>query len=205
MLGLSAGLHYPKFTSSIIRLNVGRKGFIQGVSNSNFTTAHQMPNASSIADTATGTKTIQYLQTSSRGGTSHRFQRIYLYFNVSGVSTISSAKLELKFSSTPDANLILIPSTAFGGDGGTALGALDYFVNSDYTSAPYSDSYTVDGTSGVKAIPLSAAGVNAINNNDSFITALIEYDVDEQISDPGSSTNRTTTIDLSSEVVLILQ
>ena len=65
---------------------------------------------------------------SGRGGRStYRLESSYMYFDTSGITgTVASAKFEIVGSSGDDGSVIAVKSTAFGGDGGTALSTGDF-------------------------------------------------------------------------------
>ena len=70
----------------------------------------------------------------------------------------------------------MIKSTAFGGDGGTALATSDHFSSLDYSTA-YSSELTTWST-GNNEYTLTAAALADIKNNDHFTLAIIDHDND---------------------------
>ena len=61
------------------------------------------------------------------GGNTFRVERSFMYFDTSGITgTVASAKFELVGSTAADGSVIAVKSTAFGGDGGTALSTADF-------------------------------------------------------------------------------
>jgi hypothetical protein len=57
-----------------------------------------------------------------RGATLYKVSRSFMYFDTSGITgTVSAATIKIKGAYYNDASVIAVKSTAFGGDGGTAL------------------------------------------------------------------------------------
>ena len=60
------------------------------------------------------------------GGSTYRVLRSFMWFDTSGISgTVGSATIKVHGTSANDGSVIPVKSTAFGGDGGTALAAGD--------------------------------------------------------------------------------
>ena len=95
MLGLSNGLIYPSSPTGVVHtVTTTRIGWIQGVSNETFSTARET--GDSVSDSVTtGQLQVQYFLTEGARGNNHRFQRVYLYFDVSGISGVTGGKLYL--------------------------------------------------------------------------------------------------------------
>ena len=181
-------------------INISRQGHITGVNNANFNTARTSEvGLLVVTDGITGTKPVQYFH-SVRG---KRFQRAFLYFDTSGITgTLSAAHIDVAGGgASPDPNdTIMIKSTAFGGDGGTALAASDFYSSLDYSTA-YSTELTSWSTSGNNEYTLTAAALADIKNNNHFTLAIIEHDSDYTNSDQGTGVydiyiNFNTTITL---------
>jgi hypothetical protein len=170
-------------------INVNRKGSGLGASSSSFSTA-RTGNAASVTDGVTGNQTqvVQYFQSSGRGGGTIRFKRVFLYFDTSGITdTLSAAHIDITRYGTASANdgsTIMLKSTAFGGDGGTALATTDFYAEIDY-STEYS---TELGTfaSGNNEYTLTVAALADIKANDHFTLAIVEHDADYSITDTGN-------------------
>lgn len=178
MLGLSAGLHYPKFPSGKIVLPINRFGWIQGVTHGTFLTAYTMGDPGNVEDNPSGNKSTQYFYSASRGGTTHRFQRTFFYFQTAGINSTPTNGV-FRFHSNSfisGTGVILLVSEAFGGDGLTALSAADFHLQTDY-SKPYSLEY--DATSGAgtgwNEIPLNGDALNAINTLNDFIFVMVTH------------------------------
>ena len=128
--------------------------------------------------------------TAGRGSNTYRVARSYFYFDTSGITgTLSDATLKIFGKSVSSADIIVIKSDAFGGDGGTALASTD-FNNIDFSTA-YSAELTTWSTSGYNDLVLNAAALSDIKNNDAFIVCTTEYDHDYSDSAPSSETIRS--------------
>ena len=161
-------------------INISRQGHGIGVTSGSFSTARTSA-ASSVTDGVTGNEVVQYFH-SGRG---KRFQRVFLYFDTSGITgTLSAAHIDVTGGGTSgDPNdTIMIKSTAFGGDGGTALATSDFYSSLDYSTA-YSTELTSFSTSGNNEYTLTAAALADIKNNDHFTLAIVEHDSDYTNSD----------------------
>ena len=118
-------------------INVNRQGLGTGSSNGNFATARSNA-AGSVSDGVTGEGDVQYFNTAR----TKRFKRVFLHFDTSGITgTVTAAHIDINGGSSADADpndTIMIKSTAFGGDGGTALATSDHFSSLDYYSCSFS-------------------------------------------------------------------
>ena len=176
-------------------INSNRVGNAIGF-NSNFTTARQTSNVVSDG-TFSNTAAISYQFSAGRGGGTHRFQRSFIHFDVSSVTgTVSNAKLRLLGNTNTSSDLIVLKSTAFGGDGGTALSSTDYFTNTDYSTA-YSAEVTSWSASS-NEITLNSTAEGDIQNNDDFIVVLVNHNNDFSNSAAGSTTTQNSGLNLSS-------
>ena len=175
-------------------INISRQGVGTGVTNGDFATARSNA-ASAVTDGITGEADVQYFSS----GRTKRFKRVFLYFDTSGITgTLSSATVEVDGGSVSDADpndTILIKSSAFGGDGGTALATSDHFSSLDYTTA-YSAELTVWNTSTNKYV-LTAAALADIKNNDHFTLAIIDNDNDYANSDTTATADVTIDFDVT--------
>tara|TARA_E500000305_G_scaffold80344_1_gene66108 strand:- start:11133 stop:11792 length:660 start_codon:yes stop_codon:yes gene_type:complete len=174
-------------------INVNRKGWGQSSGSSSFSTARSGA-AASVVDGVTGTKNVQFF--SGRG--THRFDRVFLHFDTSGItSTLSAAHIDVDGgSSSPDPNdTIIIKSTAFGGDGGTALATSDMYSSLDYGTA-YSNELTTWSTSN-NEYTLTAAALADIKNNDHFTVAIIDHDNDYANTDTASTSDFNINFDVT--------
>jgi len=171
-------------------INISRQGSATGSVSSNFNTARTSA-AGSVTDGDTASSfLVQFFKSSGRGGGTLRFKRIFLYFDTSGItSTLSAAHIDITSggASADPNDTILLKSTAFGGDGGTALATSDFFAEIDY-STPYSSELTTwTSTNNNNEYTLNAAALADIKNNDHFTLALVDHDSDYANSEPGGS------------------
>tara|TARA_B100001059_G_scaffold83511_1_gene81603 strand:+ start:3072 stop:3758 length:687 start_codon:yes stop_codon:yes gene_type:complete len=128
--------------------------------------------------------------TAGRGSSDFRVTRTFMYFDTSGINvTLADATLKLYgHTTTPSADIIVVKSTAFGGDGGTSLAAGD--MDSFDDSTPYSSEFTSFASNTFNNISLNATALADIKNNDAFIICIMEHDHDFQNSAP-SNTNKS--------------
>lgn len=185
-------------------INVNRTGKGTGVISSNFNTA-RTSNAASVVDGPSGVRAnaVQYFSSAGRGGGTKRFKRVFFHFDTSGItSELSAAHIDVGMGTTTigDPNdTIMVKSTAFGGDGGTALATTDFFSSIDYSTA-YSTELTSPST-GNNEYTLTSAALTDIENNDHFTLALIEHDNDFANSDQGDGAYDIT-VDFDTTITL---
>ena len=209
MLGLSTGLHYPKFTDAKIVLSVNRFGWIQGVTHGTFATARQMADPSEVSDNPTANKFTAYRYLAARGASTHRFQRVFFYFQTASVNSIPSNGI-FRFNASSwlaNTGVILLTSEAFGGDGLTAMAPLDFFNETDYTK-PYSIEYD-SGSTGWIEISLNSACLNGIGTGQGIIFTMVTHthDYGDTEATGGSSVQRGVEVrlgDASYPIELIL-
>jgi hypothetical protein len=169
----------------VATINVNRQGAGTGITNGTFATARSNA-ASAVTDGGSGTHNVQYF-----AGRTKRFQRVFLHFDTSGItSTLSAAHINISGNgSSPDPNdTIMVKSTAFGGDGGTALVTSDHFSSIDYGTA-YSNELTSWNAISNNEFTLTAAALADIKNNDHFTLAIIDHDNDYTNSDATSTSD----------------
>jgi len=175
-------------------INVNRQGIGQGIANGNFNTARTNA-ASAVTDGITGEADVQYFIS----GRTKRFKRVFLHFDTSGITgTVTAAHIDVNggSGSDPDPNdTIIIKSTAFGGDGGTALATSDHFSSLDYSTA-YSSELTTWST-GNNEYTLTAAALADIKNNDHFTLAIVDKDNDYDNSDTTATADITIDFDVT--------
>jgi microcystin-dependent protein len=178
-------------------INVNRQGRIVGLANTNFSTA-RTSDSGTATDGVSGDQSVQYFI----GRGKKRFARVFLHFDTSGITgTLSAANINVTGGgSSPDPNdTIIIKSTAFGGDGGTALATSDMYSSLDYSTV-YSTSLTTWSTSGNNEYTLTAAALADIKNNDHFTLAIIDHDNDYANTD--TATVSDVTIDFDTTITL---
>jgi len=177
-------------------INVNRQGVGTGIGNGTFSTARSNA-ASAVTDGITGNFDVQFFT-----GRSKRFKRAFLHFDTSGITgTLSAAHIDITgggLSANPN-DTIMVKSTAFGGDGGTALATSDHFSSLDYSTA-YSNELTTWSTSGNNEFVLTASALADIKNNDNFTVAIIDNDNDYA----NSATTATSDITINFNVTITL-
>ena len=178
-------------------INVNRQGLGTGSDSGNFATARSNA-ASSVSDGITGEGDVQYFNSAR----TKRFKRVFLHFDTSGITgTLSAAHIDVNGGSASDADpndTIMIKSSAFGGDGGTALATSDHYSSLDYSTA-YSTELTTWST-GNNEYTLTAAALADIKNNDHFTLAIVDKDNDYD----NSSTTATADITIDFDVTITL-
>ena len=175
-------------------INVNRQGLGTGSNSGSFATARSNA-ASSVSDGITGEGDVQYFNTAR----TIRFKRVFLHFDTSGITgTLSAAHIDINGGSVSDADpndTIMIKSTAFGGDGGTALATSDHYSSLDYSTA-YSTELTTWST-GNNEYTLTAAALADIKNNDHFTLAIVDNDNDFANSDTTATADITIDFDVT--------
>ena len=177
-------------------INVNRTGHIQGTGNASFSTARTSASGT-VTDGPSGTQFVQFYV----GRGIHRFSRVFLHFDTSSITgTLSAAHIDVDGGSTsPDPNdTIIIKSTAFGGDGGTALAASDMYSSLDYNT-DYSSELTTWSNDN-NEYTLNADALADIKNNDNFTVAIINHDADYSNTD----TNSVDDVSINFDVTITL-
>jgi hypothetical protein len=109
---------------------------------------------------------------------------------------VSSLTLNLTGNTNTSSDLIVLKSTAFGGDGGTALSSTDYFTNVDFNTK-YSAEVTSWST-GTNNITLNSTAESDIQNNDDFVVVLVNHNNDFSNSAAAATTSQNSGLNLSS-------
>ena len=147
--------------------------------------------------------------TPGRGSNVYNVTRSFYWFDTSGITgTVDSADLSIYGYHSGTADVIVVKSDAFGGDGGTALAGADF--NNFDTSTPYSSEVTSWSTSGYNDIALNSTAKTDIQNEDALIVCVMEHDHDFQdsaVSNAGYQSGAyhdytSTTYDVHLEVTL---
>jgi len=160
-------------------LNASKWGYIIGQASENFVTA------STTGLSATNNPTndsnlgrIRYVAYSGRGSLTHSLRRTYVYFDTSSITdTVTACTLNIEGYFDNSSDIIVLKSTAFGGDGSSSLTTGEFYTSLDYNTT-YSNEITSWSTSGNNSITLKSNALTAITNDDSFILALINSDYD---------------------------
>ena len=123
----------------------------------------------------------------NNGAGNHHLIRSFYYFDFSGVSgTVASATLSIYGLTNGGLDCRIIKSTAFGGDGGTALVTSDWAAIPGYNSGgtlsgnvtEYSTEITSWSTSGYNNFGLNGTAISDINSVSRLIVCLIDSDFD---------------------------
>lgn len=138
----------------------------------------------------------------SRGGTPpYRIHRSFAFFDTSGVTgTVASAQFEIVGfdNNSLDGSMIAVKSTAFGGDGGTALKTIDFDAITGFTTgASLEGNATKYSTQFVASDGWSSTGTNVLTgtsdlrtdmqNNNIVIVCFMDYTNDYLNVDPSSA------------------
>ena len=181
-------------------INASKAGYVAGQSSTTFATARQ--NASTVvsAPSTAQTVSIRYAATAGRGSLTHAFTRTFLYFDTSGLTgTISDASLNIEGATNHAIDVAVFKSTAFGGDGGTALATSDFFSTIDFSTTYFAGQDWVPTTNN---IDLNSAAMVSIKNDDAFICALVESTGDYSNTAATSATSNIAGIDFGTTITL---
>lgn len=181
-------------------LNSARDGYIVGESSTTFSTARTTVGTGTANESSTASSVFAVQFFTGKGGI-HRFTRLYAHFDTSGITgTVSNITLTIYGGvSTSTADVIVLKSSAFGGDGGTALATSDFYSEIDYASA-YSSEYATTWATGANDIPLTARAETDMQDDDDFTIAIVNHDRDYSNSD--SSSVEGNQVDFSQHFVL---
>ena len=183
-------------------LNASKTGV--GISSSSTTFATARQNASSVSTNSSGvsSRAISYTGTAGRGSLTHNMRRTFLHFDTSGLTgTISNTSLNIRGVTNESADVIVLKSTAFGGDGSSNLASSDFFSSINYSTA-YSSEYDSWTATGTNDISLNSTANTDIQNNDAFICALVQKDNDGGNTAATSATSERGSIDFGTTITL---
>jgi hypothetical protein len=162
----------------------------------------------SVDPTFSTANAIGYAALSGRGGNIYAIYRTFYYFDTSGITgNVTDSSLNIMGASAETATVIVVPSTAFGGDGSADI------VNTDYNNITFNTTYGAgftgwdDGANNELEFRDNANAEGTVNaairDNDAFIVAVIEYEHDYSDSAPGSiPTTKYSGIDYSTAAYL---
>ena len=128
-------------------------------------------------------------------GDAFNIVRSFYYFDFSSVTKpLNTATLRIYGLTNGGVDCRIIKSTAFGGDGGTALATSDWTAITGYNSGgtlsgnvtEYSSEKTSWSTSGYNDFVLNRSALTDINTNGRLIVCLIDSDWDYPDSEPGA-------------------
>tara|TARA_R100001510_G_C7642812_1_gene200371 strand:- start:801 stop:1556 length:756 start_codon:yes stop_codon:yes gene_type:complete len=103
-------------------------GQLINIGHSSWANARDATSSSHISTTSQSSSAFtQVHRFAGRGGTAYGVYRSFVVFDTSGITgTVASATLSIYGVSQNDGSIIAVKSTAFGGDGGTALAKADF-------------------------------------------------------------------------------
>lgn len=175
-------------------------GFVLSPTDNTHTAVRDVATGNSANDTVTlSTNGIMY-QRATKGSTNYIIQRSFFYFDTTSITdTVTEATLSLYGVLNGAGQVIAIKSTAFGGDGGTAISTGDYDSFPGFTAGStdsmsgnvtdYSSVIASWSTSGYNDISLNSNAFTDIQNNNAFIIAVVQYTNDYLDVDPGIDVN----------------
>lgn len=182
-------------------VNPSKWATITGQSSAVFTTARE--NGSSVSnnspsDTSVG---IRYSVQSGRGADTHAFNRSYYYFDLSSapdLSGLTTASLDINGYVNADGKVIIVSSSAFGGDGSSNATTGEFYTSLDY-SQPYSDTNGQQWVTGSNSFDLDTSHViNYLKSNpNAFILSIIDYTNDYGNTIGSATINRNEGVKLS--------
>jgi hypothetical protein len=164
-------------------------------------------NSVSVNPTFASSAAIMYKKSAGRGGSAYNIYRSFYYFDTSGISgNVTDSSLNILGSAAETATVIIIPSTAFGGDGSADIVAGDYDnITFNATIGNINESWD-DGLNNELefADKDNAEGVAnaAIRDQNYFICAVLEYGADYRNNEPGSTVTREAGINYATAAYL---
>jgi hypothetical protein len=186
-------------------INLNKGGRIIGTVDSSQAAARDEASGTSTAQGTAQISAVQYFKSTGRGGGTFRYIRSFLQFDSSSItSAVGAAVLNIESEGTSDtADVIVCASDAFGGASDDLIN--DDFNNVDFSTAYSSEVSTWNDNGANNAITLNAAARTAIQNNNSFICAIVDHDSDFQDTDSLSGSGNTTVgIDFSGTITLVV-
>ena len=159
-------------------VNPTKWALIGGVSSGTFSTARETGFNVFNNITLDQSLAIKYSATSGRGSLTHNFGRTFYYFDLSStpdLTNLTTASLEINGYVNADARVIIVSSSAFGGDGSSNATTGEFFTSLDYNQ-PYSATTGQDWSTGTNTFELDTSHVLTYlkSNPDAFIFALID-------------------------------
>ena len=181
-------------------INASKAGYINGQSSTTFATSRQNGTSVVAAPSSVQSIAIKYTATSGRGSLTHAMTRTFLYFDTSGLTgTISDASLNIEGATNHAIDVAVFKSTAFGGDGGTALATSDFFSTIDFSTTYFVGQDWVPVTNN---LALNSTANTDIQNDDAFICALVQKANDGGNVAATSATSQKASIDFGTTITL---
>lgn len=144
-----------------------------------FTTARE--NGSSVSNNSTvdNATAVYYAALAGRGSTTYYFNRSYYYFDLSStpdLTNLTTASLDINGVTFAESKVIIVSSSAFGGDGSSNATTGEFYTSLDY-SQPYTNTSGQQWNVGANSFDLDTADVLTYlkSNPDAFIFAIIDY------------------------------
>lgn len=183
-------------------LNASKWGYILGPTNASVSTARTSNGVLAVNNpTSAKPSSIQYLAYTSRGTLVYNMIRTFLYFDTTGITgAVTNASLEIEGDTNFTADVIACVSTAFGGNGASALTNSDFYSSINY-NVIYSSQYSSWSTT--NSIPLNNNANSHIQNNNVLILALVEYDFDFLNTGSGFAATRESGVEFATTIKLV--
>ena len=145
--------------------------------------------ASSGTATTSSTSSAYFTEASrfgGRGGNQYRIHRSFMYFDTSSITgTVTAATIKIRGVSANDGSVIAVKSTAFGGDGGTALAGGDFNAITGYSSGSSLAGSVTNYSNAMTSTSWSTTGYNSLTstsdlrsdmqNNNVVIICFMDY------------------------------
>lgn len=159
-------------------VNPTKWAFMGSVSSGTFSTARQTGFSVSNNPSGDVSTAIKYSAASGRGSLTHAFNRTFYYFDLSStpdLTNLTTASLEINGYVNADARVIIVSSSAFGGDGSSNATTGEFFTSLDYNQ-PYTTTTGTQWTTGANTLELNTSHVLTYlkSNPDAFILAFID-------------------------------
>ena len=125
------------------------------------------------SSSADGSFTLVNRSATRSGGVAYGIARSFMYFDTSGITgTVATATIKIHGSSGNDGSIIAVKSTAFGGDGGTALASTDLDNISGFSAGS-----SLDGSATVYAPQILTTNWSTSGYNDMTGTSDLRADM----------------------------
>ena len=159
-------------------VNPSKWASIASVGSGTYSTARQTGFSVSNNPSGDSNTAIRYAAASGRGSLTHAFNRTFYYFDLSStpdLTNLTSASLSLNGYVNANARVIIVSSSAFGGDGSSNATTGEFFTSLDYNQ-PYSATTGQDWSTGTNTFELDTSHVLTYlqSNPNAFILAFID-------------------------------
>lgn len=156
-------------------VNTTKWGYVRVLNQSSHAAARGASSGTATANPSTDTSpAFAYQAVSSGRGTTYSIWRAFYYFDTSGITTtVTAASVNVEGFNSSGGRNILVPSQAFGS------GAL---VGSDFGKVTFNTNYhsanTSWNTSSNNVFTLNSTALSDIQNNSTFVCAILQKDND---------------------------